>query len=93
MKELSAIRGELDALNTPGVKIVTEESLTPALRKAYARIKEIAPLYASLHNDIANPDIPAEERHPSQKNSASWTTNVANFGNRLTITQKANRQP
>lgn len=64
MKELSAIRGELDALNTPGVKIVTEESLTPALRKAYARIKEIAPLYASLHNDIANPDIPAEERHP-----------------------------
>ncbi|MGZ2674602.1 hypothetical protein SD303_22450, partial [Bacteroides fragilis] len=55
MKELSAIRGELDALNTPGVKIVTEESLTPALRKAYARIKEIAPLYASLHNDIANP--------------------------------------
>ena len=26
--------------------------------------KEIAPLYASLHNDIANPDSPADEIHP-----------------------------
>lgn len=62
MIELATLRSEVDALHTPGIKIVTEESLTPALRKSYARIKEITPLYASLHNDIANPDIPAEER-------------------------------
>lgn len=62
MVELTTLRDEVDALHTPGVKIVTEESLTPALRKAYARIKEITPLYASLHNDVANPDIPVEER-------------------------------
>lgn len=62
MKELTTLRSEIDALNTPGVKIVTEESLTPALRKAYQRIKEITPLYASLHNDIANPDTPDEKR-------------------------------
>lgn len=64
MKELATLRSEVNALQSPGVKIVTEESLTPALRKAYARIKEIVPLYASLHADIANSDIPAEERQP-----------------------------
>ena len=64
MKELATLRQEINALNTPGIKIVTEASLTPALRKAYDRIKEITPLYASLHNDIANPEIPAEERQP-----------------------------
>lgn len=63
-EEFATLRKEVDALHTPGIKIVTEESLTPALRKNYDRIKEIAPLYASLHNDIANPDIPAEERKP-----------------------------
>lgn len=62
MKEMATLRSELDVLNTPGVKIVTEESLTPALRKAYQRIKEITPLYASLHNDIATPDTPEEKR-------------------------------
>lgn len=62
MKEMTTLRSELDVLNTPGVKIVTEESLTPALRKAYQRIKEITPLYASLHNDIANPNAPEEKR-------------------------------
>lgn len=62
VKVLAELRSEVDALNTPGIKIVTEESLTPTLQKAYNRIKEITPLYASLHNDIANPDIPAEER-------------------------------
>lgn len=62
MSEMSALRSEVDALQMPGIKIITEESLTPAIRKAYSRIKEIAPLYASLHNDIANPDISDEER-------------------------------
>ena len=64
MSELSALQNEVNALNTPGVKIITEESLSPSIRKAYARIKEIAPLYASLHNDVANSEIPAEERQP-----------------------------
>lgn len=64
MSDLIALRSEVDALKQPGVKIVTEESLTPALRKAYERIKEITPLYASLHADIANYDIPPEERQP-----------------------------
>ena len=60
--ELAALRNEMDILNSPGVKIITEESLTPGMRKVYQRIKEIAPLYASLHNDITNPDISDEER-------------------------------
>ena len=47
MSELSALQNEVNALNTPGVKIITEESLSPSIRKAYARIKEIAPLYAT----------------------------------------------
>lgn len=64
MSELSCLQNEINALSAPGIKIITEESLTPSIRKAYARIKEIAPLYASLHNDIANPEIPVEERQP-----------------------------
>ena len=68
MKQLIELRHEVEALSTPGVKIMTEESLTPALRKAYARIREIAPLYASLHADIANPGIPPEERQPLADN-------------------------
>ena len=64
MSELSALQNEVNALNTPGVKIITEESLSPSIRKANARIKEIAPLYESLHNDVANSDIPAGERQP-----------------------------
>lgn len=62
--ELCSLQNEVNALNSPGVKIITEESLTPSMHKAYDRIKEITPLYASLHNDIANQDIPAEERQP-----------------------------
>lgn len=62
MVELTTLRSEVDALHTPGIKIVTEDSLTPALRKAYDRIREITPLYASLQNDITNQDIPDEER-------------------------------
>lgn len=64
MSELSALRDEVNALNTPGVKIITEESLIPSIRKAYDRIKEIVPLYASMQNDVANEDLPAEERKP-----------------------------
>lgn len=64
MSELSSLKNEVNVLNSPGIKIITEESLTPSIRKAYDRIKEITPLYASLHNDVANQEIPAEERQP-----------------------------
>ena len=60
--EVRQLRKEVDMLSAPGVKVVTEASLPPALRKAHDRIKQIAPLYASLHADIANPSTPDEER-------------------------------
>jgi DNA repair exonuclease SbcCD ATPase subunit len=60
--ELEQLRKEVDALSEPGVKVVTEASMPISIKKAYARIKEIAPLYASLHNDIANPDLEDEKR-------------------------------
>lgn len=60
--ELEQLRKEVDALSEPGVKVVTEASMPTSIKKAYARIKEITPLYASLHNDIANPDIEDEAR-------------------------------
>lgn len=60
--ELEQLRKEVDALSEPGVKVVTEASMPTSIKKAYARIKEIAPLYASLHNDIANPDLEDEKR-------------------------------
>lgn len=62
--ELNQLRQDVDALNTPGVKIVTESSMPVSIKKAYARIKEIAPLYASLHNDIANESLSEDERKP-----------------------------
>lgn len=62
LDEILQLRKEVDVLNSPGVKVVTEESLTPELKKAYQRIKEIAPLYASLHADIANPATPDDDR-------------------------------
>lgn len=62
LEEINQLRKEVDALNTPGVKVVTEESLPKSLQKAYTRIKEIAPLYASLHNDLTNTELSDEER-------------------------------
>jgi len=62
LDEIQQLRKDVDQLSAPGVKIVTEESLTPELKKAYQRIKEIAPLYASLHADIANESTPDDDR-------------------------------
>lgn len=62
--ELEQLRKEVDMLSQPGVKVVTEASMPASIKKAYARIKEIAPLYASLHSDIANPDITDDARKP-----------------------------
>lgn len=59
---ITRLQAELEELGKPGVKVVTEASMPAGIKKSYARIKEIAPLYASLHNDIANPAIADEER-------------------------------
>lgn len=61
-EEVKQLRGEVEMLQAPGVKVVTEASLPPSLRKAHNRIRQIAPLYASLHADIANPATPDDER-------------------------------
>lgn len=62
LEEINQLRKEVDALNTPGVKVITEATLPKKLQKAYDRIKEIAPLYASLHNDLTNTELSDEER-------------------------------
>lgn len=62
LDEIQQLRKDVDQLSAPGVKIVTEESLTPELKKAYQRIKEITPLYASLHADIASESTPDDDR-------------------------------
>lgn len=62
LDEIQQLRKDVDQLSAPGVKIVTEESLTPELKKVYQRIKEIAPLYASLHADIASESTPDDDR-------------------------------
>lgn len=36
--------------------------MPPHIRKCYDRVREIAPLYGSLHADICRPDIPNDER-------------------------------
>ena len=59
---LEDLQKEVDELSRPGVKVVTEAEMPKSIKKAYDRIKEIAPLYASLHNDIANESISEEER-------------------------------
>ncbi len=62
LEEINQLRKEVDALNAPGVKVVTEESLPKSLQKAYARIKEIAPLYACLHGELTSDTLTDEER-------------------------------
>lgn len=59
---LKQLRQEVDDLSKPGVKVVTEASMPTDIKKAYDRIKEITPLYASLHNDIANESTTEEKR-------------------------------
>lgn len=59
---ITRLQDELEELGKPGIKVVTEASMPAGIKNSYARIKEIAPLYASLHNDIAHPDIPDEKR-------------------------------
>lgn len=62
LEEIKQLRKEVDALNAPGVKVVTEASLPKSLQKVYARIKEIAPLYACLHGELTSDTLTDEER-------------------------------
>lgn len=57
----------VDDLSKPGVKVVTEASMPPSIRKVYDRIKEIVPLYARLHADISHADISNDERRKLAK--------------------------
>lgn len=59
---ITSLQSELEELSKPGIKVVTEASMPAGIKKVYARIKEIVPLYASLHNDIANTSTPDDKR-------------------------------
>lgn len=52
--QIADLQKEVEELSKPGVKVVVEGDMPKSIKQAYARIKEIAPLYGSLHNDIAN---------------------------------------
>ena len=64
---IDSLRSELEELGKPGIKVVTEASMPTGIKKAYARVKEIAPLYASLHNDIANPSTPDDKQELAEQ--------------------------
>lgn len=59
---IDEMQSQIDELSKPGVKVVTEGDMPSALRKDYARLKEIVPLYASLHADICREDITDDMR-------------------------------
>lgn len=61
-QQLKDIKSELEELSRPGVKVVTEADMPTTIKAAYARIKEITPLYGVLHADISNASIPDDER-------------------------------
>lgn len=63
-EEIARLQKELEELNKPGIKVVTIDSLPVKLQQDYARIREITPLYASLHGEIANESLTAEQRKP-----------------------------
>lgn len=61
-EDISDLQEKVDDLSMPGVKVVTEASMPPSIRKYYDRIKEIVPLYSRLHADISHEDITDDER-------------------------------
>ena len=61
-EEIEDLQDQVDELAKPGVKIVNEASMPPHVRKCYDRIKEIVPLYASLHADICSAATSDSER-------------------------------
>ena len=61
-RQLKDLQAEVAELSKPGVKVITEASMPAAIKTAYARIKEIVPLYASLHAELSNESIADEQR-------------------------------
>ena len=59
---IADLKKTVDELSKPGVKVVTVGSMPTAIRKAYDRIKEIAPLYARYHAEIADEHKSDKER-------------------------------
>lgn len=59
---LKTLRDEIEQLNKPGVKVITEATLPPAMQVIYKRIKDITPLYASLHADLSSETISDDDR-------------------------------
>lgn len=64
---IDELSDRVEDLSKPGVKVVTEASMPPSIRKVYDRIKEIVPLYARLHADISHADISNDERQKLAK--------------------------
>lgn len=64
---IDELSDRVEDLSKPGVKVVTEASMPPSIRKVYDRIKDIVPLYARLHADISHADISNDERQKLAK--------------------------
>lgn len=82
LDEIQQLRKDVDQLSAPGVKIVTEESLTPELRKPInASRKSPRSMPRCTQTSPANPPrTMTASGWPT--NSATWTTNAASSGSR-----------
>lgn len=61
---IETLNKSVEELSKPGVKVVTVDSMPASIKAAYDRIKEITPLYAHLHAEIADEHKSDEERKP-----------------------------
>lgn len=61
---IAALKKSVEELSKPGVKVITVDSMPASIKAAYDRIKEITPLYAHLHAEIADEHKTDEERKP-----------------------------
>lgn len=59
---ISQLQKDVYELSKPGIKVVREDMMPKKIRAKYERIKEIVPLYASLHNDLSSDSLSDEER-------------------------------
>lgn len=61
---IESLKKSVEELSKPGVKVVTVDSMPASIKAAYDRIKEITPLYAHLHAEIADEHKTDDERKP-----------------------------
>lgn len=61
---IEKLKKSVEELSKPGVKVVTVDSMPASIKAAYDRIKEITPLYAHLHAEIADEHKTDDERKP-----------------------------